>query len=153
MTPAAGALLAELEAAAAAAKEAESALSRRMAEELARLERERAFAYRKLNLMRAVADTVSCAESEEAAVANGMAVVRDRLGWESGSETRDETLSRFVPVIRATFAGLVRPDSRVPPDSIATALADFEAWYAARYERSFWMLFEQDIPEMPLVER
>jgi hypothetical protein len=153
MMPAARSLLAELEAAAAAAKDAESQFSRRMAQEFARLERERAFAYRRLNLMRAVTDAAACADTEDSAVANGLAVMRSQLGWESDSETRAETLLRFAPVIRAAHAGLDPSEADSPASKIAQALADFEAWYAGRYERSFWSLFEQEITEMPLVER
>ena len=103
--------------------------------------------------MRAVTETIAPTESEEIAVANGLAVVRAGLGWESDSETRTATLSRFAPVVRATFASLAQPDAEAPGADVPEALAVFEAWYSATYARPFWALFEQYIPEMPLVER
>lgn len=153
MTSASLALLAEFETAAAAAKEAEAALHKRMAQEIARVERERTFAYRRLNLMRGVTEAAARAESEEIAVAGGLAVVRAELGWDTDSEARVETLSRFASVTRAIFAGLAESETEAPPGEVARALADFEAWYAATFDRPFWVLFEQYVEEMPLVER
>jgi hypothetical protein len=155
MNAAAHAIVAQLEAAAKAAQQAEDALRKRMVEEVARLERERAFAYRRLNLMRAVADAVARAESQDAAVANGLAAVRNELGWDGESETRTETLDRFAAVIRATFArlGSETAEAETPAADPVDALSDFEAWYAARFERPFWVLFDQYVPELPLVER
>jgi hypothetical protein len=154
MTPAARDLLAQFEAAAAAANEAEAALRKRMEREVAAAERERAFAYRRLNLMRTLTQAVESAESEEVAVASGLAAVRARLGWADDSDTRTETLDRFRPVVRTTFMSLASaeeaPSCAADP---ARALAEFEAWYVATYGRPFWVLFEQEIEEMPLVER
>jgi hypothetical protein len=72
-------------------------------------------------------------------------------GWDSDSETRSETLARFGDVVRAIFASFAEPEA--PVAEVSRALAAFESWYSARYQRPFWMLFEQYIPEMPLVER
>jgi hypothetical protein len=146
------ALLAELESAARAAQEAEAALRKQMVAEVARLERQRAFAYRRLNLMRPVTEAVAAAANEEAALANGLATLRAELGWDSESETRSETLARFADVVRAIFASCAETEE-APAAEVSRALAAFESWYAARYRRPFWTLFEQYIPELPLVER
>jgi hypothetical protein len=80
--------------------------------------------------------------------------VRAELGWESESDARSETLSRLTPVIRTAFAGLAPAEGgETPCADVAGTLADFEAWYERAYSRSFWGLFEQEIAEMPLVER
>jgi hypothetical protein len=153
MTPAARTLLAEFEAAATAASQAEAALRKRMEEEVAGLEKDRAFAFRKLNLMRAVASAVEAAETEEAAVARGLAAVRAELGWDRETETRAETLSRFGGVVRATYAVLAPSEAEAAPAvDVAKTLADFEAWYAETYNRPFWALLEQPAAEIPLVE-
>jgi hypothetical protein len=152
MAAPAQALLATFEAAAAAADKAEAALRKRAAAEIAAAERERAFAYRRLNLMRTLARAIGSAESEAAAVGRGLAAVRIQLGWES--DTRTETLSRLAPVVRTTFASLVpAEDGEAPAADVSGALADFEAWYERTYGRPFWALFEQEIAELPLVER
>jgi hypothetical protein len=152
MTPPAQRLLAPFEAAAAAANRAEDALRKRMEIEVAAAERERAFAHRRLNLMRTLAHAVAQADSEEAAVGRGLAAVRAELGWESETETRAETLRRLAAVVGATFGNLAPTRGEEEPD-VSRRLADFETWYADAYGRPFWVLFEQEIAEMPLVER
>jgi hypothetical protein len=141
MSPATAALVAGFEVAAKAAHQDEDAVRKSMVEEVARLERQRAFAYRKLNLVRTLCAAMASAENEEVAVAHGLAVVRAELGWESDSDTRIETLSHLEPVARATFAALAPTARERCVADVATALDEFEAWYAARYERSFWVLF------------
>jgi hypothetical protein len=96
VTPATAALVAGFEVAAKAAQQDEDAVRKRMVEEVARLERQRAFAFRKLNLVRPLCAAIASAENEEIAVAQGVAAVRAELGWESDSETRTETLSHFT---------------------------------------------------------
>lgn len=147
------AFLADLKAAAIAANEAEGALRKRMAEEVGRLERERAFAYRRLNVMSEVASAVASAENEEAAVASGTAVLRVELGWETDSDVRSETLARFATVVRALFEGLDVPEQESTTCDSVEALRAFEAWYESSYGRPFWALFDQEIAELPLVER
>lgn len=144
-------LLEMLEAAASGAAAAETAFRREAAERIKSLERERSFAFRRLNLMRAVMDAVTRAESEELAVAGSLAILRARLDWSSDSEARSVVLTRFAPVVQGMFAAL-----RPRPDSLAidvlALLIEFEAWYEAAHRTSFWSLFEQPVPEMPLVD-
>jgi hypothetical protein len=148
------AVLATFEAAAAAAGETETAVRKRAYAEIAAAERERAFAYRRLNLMRTLARAIGGADKEEEAVGRGLAAVRAELGWHDDSETRAETLARLAPVVGAAFASLGPVEDReAPAPDVAGALADFEAWYDHTYGRSFWVLFEQQIEELPLVER
>jgi hypothetical protein len=154
MASPAQALLAAFDAAATAAGKAETAVRKRAEAEIAAAERERAFAYRRLNLLRTLVRAMGTAESEEAAVGRGLAAVRAELGWETDSDTRTETLSRLALVVRTAFANLMpAEDAEAPCADVAGTLADFEAWYEQAYGRSFWGLFEQEIAEMPLVER
>jgi hypothetical protein len=154
MIPPAQDLLATFEAAATAASRAEAALRKRMEAEIAAAERDRAFAYRRLNLMRTLARAVAHADSEEAAVGRGLAAVRAEIGWDSDSDTRSEALSRLAPAVRATFACLQPVQERDAPGlDVAQCLADFEAWYERVHGRPFWGLYDRHIEEMPLVER
>ena len=57
MTPAALALLAEFESAAKSAQVAEAELRKTMTEQIGRLERQRAFAFRRSRLVRTLADS------------------------------------------------------------------------------------------------
>jgi hypothetical protein len=143
-----------LDALAAAATQAEAAEAQYRAEvakRIAALEQERAFAFRRLHLMRAVAESVAESDSEDTAVANASAVLRARLGWHADSEARTETLSRFAPVSRALFQSLA-PSEDPPLAPVHDALAEFEAWYAGSHRTPFWALFEHYIPETPLVD-
>jgi hypothetical protein len=134
------------------AEKAEAAFRREIAARTKALEQERAFAYRRLNFMRAVAGTIADAESEEIATSNALAVVRDRLGWANDSEARGEVLTHFVPVARAAFASLAPPEAETQEADVGRALADFESWYAATHPQPFWILFETYMPETPRVD-
>lgn len=138
--------------AADAAEAAEARFRREIAQRTRELEHARAFAFRRLNFMRAIADAVVSAESEEAAVASASAVLRDKLGWANDSEARDVVIAHFVPVSQAVFASLAPPEAEVEAPDVGAALAGFESWYASTHENPFWVLFEHYMPETPRVD-
>ena len=141
-----------LKAATTQAETAEEAFRREVAARTEQLAQERAFAFRRFNLMRAVAESVASAESEEIAVAAALAVVRAKIGWSSDSDARAKTLEHFAPIARAVYQGLGPPEEgRLRPDVIE-ALTEFEEWYASTHPAAFWVLFEQYIPETPRVD-
>ena len=165
MTPAPS-FLDALKLAAEEAARAEDDFRRQMAERAKALERERAFAYRRLNFMRAIAEAVAAAESEEIAVAAALAAMRTKLGWSSDSEARAAVLARFAPVAQQIFAALGPASEEAgapgagegqgappvePADAVA-ALAAFEAWYRETHPNPFWLLFEHYMPETPVVD-
>lgn len=158
-----------LEAEASRAAAAEATYRRETAARIKELERERSFAFRRLNLMQAVAAATGRAESEELAVAGGLAILRSKLGWSNDTEARSATLAQFAPVAKALFALRPKqPDSleipaaeqpapetpvpETPALDVLDALSAFETWYEATHRTSFWALFEQPIPETPLVD-
>ena len=142
-----------LELAASRSAQAESDIRREWAERIKTLERERAFAHRRFNFMRAIAEAVATAESEEIAVAAAVAATRAKLGWWDESDARTEVLSRFVPVAQQVFAGLAPAvQEAAPPPDILGALAAFETWYRETRPQPFWMLFENQMPDTPLVD-
>jgi hypothetical protein len=130
---------------------AETEYRREAAERIKVLAQERAFAFRRLNLMRDMARAVTGAEDEDAAVACALAALRSRLGWVGDSEVHSAILSRFRPVAEALFASL-RPDGEPPTSDIGAALAEFESWYADNHAAPFWTLFERYMAETPLVD-
>lgn len=150
MTPASS-FLDALKLAADDAARAEDDFRREIAERTKALERERAYAFRRLNFMRAIAEAVADAEDEAIAVAGANAVMQTKLGWASDSEARTEVLDRFVPVSRAVFACL-DPEETAPPSDVVAALRDFEAWYSGARGSPFWLLFENYMPETPRVD-
>jgi len=149
--PASVAFLASLKEAADAAAVAEKDFRGQASERIKTLEQERAFAFRRLNVMRLVSDAVAGADSEEIGVAAGLAVLRTKLGWSSDSEARSAVLSRFAPVAKAMLA-TPEASADAPPGQIAAALAGFESWYAATYVVPFWSLFEHEMAETPVVD-
>lgn len=143
----------ELQAAADGAADAETAFRRESAQRVAALERERTFAFRRLNFVRGIAGAVAAAEDAEAAVASALWVLRDQLDWSSASAARDAVLARFTPVAQAIFAAGA-PAERAPtqvPD-VRRELATFEAWYAETHSGPFWNLFENYLRETPVVD-
>jgi hypothetical protein len=146
-----------LKAAAERSAEAEDEFRRQIGARTRELERQRAFAFRRLNLMKDISGVIAGAESKEIAVAAAAAVLRAKLGWASDSDARIEVVSRFAPVAQAAFAHLspAEDDEGGPeksqPDVMAT-LADFETWYEATHPNPFWVLFENVMPETPVVD-
>jgi hypothetical protein len=148
-----------LKAAADEADKAEDAYRREAAQRIKTLERERSFAYRRLNLMKSAAqalaqlpkDTVD----EKIAVASAQRVLRDKLGWASDSAPRLAVLGRFGAIGAAMLAahdGARPATAQNGATEEAEALAAFEAWYEEAHGSPFWVLFEHYMPETPLVD-
>ena len=144
-------LIEDLLAAAHDAEACETAFRRQAAAQIAVLEQKRAFAFRRVNLMKSVAAAVAEAESEEAAVGSALSTLQARLGWTSESDARKAVLTRFAPVAQAMFAELT-PEATEGAGDVRGALVAFEDWYAASHTAPFWHLFEHHIPETPRVD-
>ena len=145
------AFLEVMQRAASDAASAETTYRREAAERIKQLERERSFAFRRVNLMKPIADAAARAESEEMAVAGSQAILRAKLGWSGDSEVRSAVLTEFAKVAQALFASL-HPVEEQPPADVLALLKDFEAWYEATHSTPFWDLFDQPMPETPLVD-
>jgi hypothetical protein len=141
----------ELKLAADTASAAEKTFRQQTAQQIAALDRERAFAFRRLNLMRVITEAIANSENEEIAVATALATLRARLDWGNDSEARAEVLSHFAPVARAVFGHLASDGSAPAPD-VTRALAAFENWYAETRQTPFWSLFDHHRMETPVVD-
>jgi hypothetical protein len=132
---------------------AENEFRSQIAARIKELEKQRSFAFRRLNLMKEVSSVIASAESEEIAVAAATAVLRAKLGWASDSEARVAVVSSFAPVAQAMFASLapMESDKEPKPDVIRT-LSEFEAWYETTHPNPFWVLFDNYMPETPVVD-
>ena len=150
MTPAAMALVAEFEAAAKTAQAAEAELRKRVAEQVGRLERQRAFAFRRTRLIRTLATSANvgaeASEPEQVWGAQRQAV-RDELGWTEPSDNYDAILVRRQPVWQCACAA----DGEAPP-AVAPELEAFEAWFEGAHGKSFYALFDQYVSEVPVVD-
>jgi hypothetical protein len=132
---------------------AENEFRSQLATRIKELEKQRSFAFRRLNLMKEVASVVAGAESEEIAVAVATAVLRAKLGWADDSDARMAVVSSFAPVAQAMFASLAPAESADEPrPDVLKTLAGFEAWYAETHPSPFWVLFENYMPETPVVD-
>ncbi|MBX5454972.1 MAG: hypothetical protein K6U10_13690 [Acidobacteriia bacterium] len=152
MTDAVDRLLSTLLAEADGAAAAEAVFRREIKERLAVLERERAFAFRRVHLMRALTDALESIEKEEAALLRAKSVLREELGWTGESEARNEVVERFGKVAAAVFAALrIDPDTKSAP-ALLLELTAFEKWYEATHTGPFWALFEDYVPETPVVD-
>jgi hypothetical protein len=132
---------------------AENEFRSQLAARIKELEKQRSFAFRRLNLMKEVSSVIAGAESEEIAVAVATAVLRAKLGWADDSEARMAVVSSFAPVAQAMFASLAPAESEDEPrPDVLQTLAGFEAWYAETHPNPFWVLFENYMPETPVVD-
>jgi hypothetical protein len=151
MSAVADALVAEFEAAARVAQQTEEALRKKMADEIARLERRRAFAFRRTRLVRALATAAVGADTEEAAAIAQRRAVRDELGWSSASSAYDLILDQLQPVGRVVWQCACGAEQGTPAAVNAT-LEEFETWFEKEHDKSFYALFDQYFPEVPVVD-
>ncbi len=137
-----------LDAAARAASTAERDWQAEAARRAAELKAERAFAWRRLNLMRSLAGAVRGGEDEETALAAGRAAFLRETGLTGATEAQRQVAERFAPVLIAIRAAIAEDGAGDP----SAALAAFEAWYAEDRGRPFLALMEREIVDLPLVE-
>jgi hypothetical protein len=142
------AYLDSLDAAARAASTAERGWQAEAARRAAELKVERAFAWRRLNLVRAVAAAVRAAEDEPTALAAGRAAMLREVGWTGATEAQRQVAEAFAPVVVAVRAATAEEGGADP----AAALAGFEAWYAEARGAPFLALMDREPLDLPLVE-
>lgn len=146
-------LVGELEDAAHAAQDHEKRYRAEAAREIERLERERVFAFRRIRLARLLVSACEGAEDETAACGAAAGAVAGELGWSTEGETHKPVLDRLNDVTRALWRA--RGAASAPAEQCAPgagALADFERWYHAYAGLPFYALFDQYVPETPLVD-
>jgi hypothetical protein len=152
MTPAAMALVAQFESAAKTAQFAEAELRKRVAEQIGRLERQRAFAFRRTRLVRTLANSAGAQDSQPEQVwAAQRQAVSDELGWTGKSDAYDAILVQLQPVALAVWQCACAADGEAPP-AVAPELETFEAWFEGAHGKSFYALFDQYVSEVPVVD-
>jgi hypothetical protein len=159
MTPAAVALVAEFEAAAKTAQIAETELRKTMAEQIGRLERQRAFAFRRTRLIRTLAAAAGTADVEETDEAEARPIiwkrqqlaVRDELGWTDESKSYDAIIVQLQPVGLAVWQCACSAEAAAS-SHVQAELEKFETWFEAEHGKSFYALFDQYSPQVPVVD-
>jgi len=141
---AAAEFLAGLHAQANAAAAEETAWRKEAARRGKLLEQARAHAFRRWNVLRDLSAAMQGdAEDREAAVARGLAQVRQRLGWPDVPDaSRQAVLEALRPVALALLG------EGEPAETVVT----FESWFEARTGGSFWALLDQPAYDTPVVD-
>lgn len=141
----------QLEQSAHAASVEEENYRREVAARIQALEKARAFGFRRLNLMRTVVAAIEACETEDDAVVQGSTAFLREVGWSSESESQQEALEKFQPVIRACWqAG--QAEREIDQQTIGGRLNDFERWFGEARNGPFLSVLEREIVELPLVE-
>lgn len=152
--------LQSLEQTAHAAQREEIDFRNNVGREIEKRERARQYAFRRLSIAKLMSDTARRADSDEQAVATQTAVFRGEFGWHGDSDQTRRILAAWRPVALAVWA-TVRPDpiedgsaasAMAAPTDVVTALAAFEAWYAAEFGTNYLAILDQEMQELPVVE-
>jgi hypothetical protein len=144
-------VLQRLNAAAQTASIAEEDYRREAMARIKELERARSFAYRRLNLMTAVANAMAGAEDRAEATAAATGAFLNELNWNGASESQRQVADRFMPVIDAIWQARAAdtPDSG---EAVERELAAFEKWFDENRDGSFLSQMDGEVLELPLVE-
>jgi hypothetical protein len=147
------AFLSTLEAAAHAADADEMSFRREAAARIETLERARTFAFRRLNVLRAMAEAAGRAPDSATSIAAQLGLIRDRLDWaDAEGETRRAVLDRLAELAACVDADVRAGTAEGMAEHFAAELARFESWYAERFGNPFWALFDRYSPETPVVD-
>lgn len=144
---------AELDRIAKEANVAEDEFRRNIAKRIKELEEQRAFAFRRMNLMKSVAHAVTNAKDEDEAKAKASEAFLAELDWTGGSQFQRDVVAKFMPVALALWESSKLEAKADDVAKIAGELADFEEWFAQQRETPFLAVMEKQMVELPLVER
>lgn len=139
------------ELAAKAAQQIENQYRTGAAAEIARLEAARITGFRRVRLVKLLAGASEAAETEAASIAAQRAAIADEFGWDAARADHKLVLEHLEAPGRAIFAALHHTGSGAV-DNIAADLAAFERWYEAHAGQPFYVLFDQYVPQAPLVD-
>lgn len=146
----------ELEQAATAAQRAEISFRRNIALEIERHERERQYAFRRLDLAKRMAAAAMACEARDAAIAAQVSTLKSEFGWYGENDHRKRICDAWEAVADAvwheTSDNAADGADAADRPSVADTIRAFEAWYQAEFNRPFFELLDQEVPEMPVVE-
>ncbi|HWM81081.1 MAG TPA: hypothetical protein VNQ56_03375 [Pseudolabrys sp.] len=116
------------------------------------LEQARAFAFRRLNLMRTVIDAVTGIEEEEEAIKTGTIAFMREVEWSGATEAQRQAIEQFNPVVLAAWQLSRTEGDAGDTAGLTRALADFEQWFSNSRNSPFLTVMEREVVELPLVE-
>lgn len=145
----------ELEQAAGAAQRSEIAFRQEVANEVHRHERERQFAFRRVELAKSMARAAAECETRDAAVASQISAFKSEFGWYGENDQRRRICAAWEAVADAIWReakAAAGDDNKEALATVVQAMLAFEAWYGDEFGRPFLELLDHEIPEMPVVE-
>ena len=110
--------LSTLRATAAAAEAAETAFRAEAEARSRALAAARAEAYRRMNFLTTLAETVAAAPDADTAVRTACAQLCVRLGWDEVTPARTEVLDHFAPVVRTIHASITGAAPDAPGEAV-----------------------------------
>jgi hypothetical protein len=116
------------------------------------LEQARAFAFRRLNLMRTITGAVTGVEEEEDALKAGSIAFLREVEWSGATESQRQAVEQFKPVVLAAWQLSRAEDDTGDTAALTRALTDFEQWFANSRNSPFLTVMEREVVELPLVE-
>ena len=160
--PSADTLIARLQADCTSAEAAERAVRANVEAQLKQAERDRAFAWRRLNALGDMARIAALEPDRAVAVDRQLVALFREIGWIDGgmdelAEVNRPLLDWLRPIAEALHAEAHPVDTAgeaaEPPvsDPIA-AFRAFEAWYESERGEPFLQVFERYMPPTPVVE-
>lgn len=144
-------LLAQFETAAQAAQVAEAELRKALALQIAKAERQRTHAFRRARFVRALATSAAGAEEADTAWPRQRQAVCEELGWGPLSKSYEDILARMEPLAGAVRACLVTPEAEEAA-AVVRELDAFETWFETTHGKPFYVLFDQYVQEVPVVD-
>jgi hypothetical protein len=142
----------DLDRQARAANAAEDEFRNNISKRMRELEEERAFAFRRLNLVKAIGAAVLGAKDEDEAKEQGASAFLTEVSWTGGSQSQRDVVARFEPVALALWAASKPEATAQDTANVSKELAAFEEWFGQNREAAFLTLMQQELPELPLVE-
>lgn len=141
------------ELAAKSAQQIENKYRADAAAEIARLEAARIVCFRRVRLVKLLAGASASAETEPACLVAQRHAVADEFGWDAERADHKIVLDALQAPGRAVYIALSQPSGTdAAVDTIAADLATFESWYEAHAGQPFYVLFDQYVPQAPLVD-
>jgi hypothetical protein len=142
--------IARLEEAAVEANKREQDYRRQAAAEIARLEADRAYVHRRMNVMKhMIREAQSCENAEDARKAQITCIFKD-IGWigtnlDDLDESRKEVADRLAPAADAVYLA-VSSESGDHPDPV-TLFHEFETWFYETRGKRFLDAYETYVDE------
>lgn len=131
---------------------AEEQFRKEAARQTEQLKNERVFAFRRLNLLRAIGRAVATAKDEAEAQGSGRSVFFREVGWNGATQAQRDVAEKFAPVILAIWNAAGGHREVAEESSIPEKLAAFERWFEESRSTAFLNLMEREVVELPLVE-